>query len=115
MPLRPTPRTRRLLPAAALATGLAIAALVAAGPAAAQGGDFLRLADRNGDGAISVAEARIALTAQYDLMDRNNDGVVSRQEFLAARLARISQFDLNGDGKITRFEVRRHFLARMRR
>lgn len=66
----------------------------------------LRALDRNGDGKISVDEARAAVTAQFHALDKNKDGVLSESEYMDDRLSKLSQFDTNNDGEITRDEIR---------
>lgn len=90
-------------------------ALAAVTPAAAQSLTSLRELDTDGDGAISVDEARRALKLEFSRLDANHDGVVSEDEFVQARLAELSRLDTNGDGNITRDEIRGQLRARMSR
>lgn len=62
--------------------------------------------DADGNGAISVEEARVAATGRYVALDANKDGVVSQAEFVDARLGQLAQADADGDGEVTRSELR---------
>jgi hypothetical protein len=74
-----------------------------------------RAADRNGDGALSPAEARNgmpALGALFDRIDVNHDGRVTRGELEAAYAARAGKSlqafdaaDTNHDGVLTEAEL----------
>lgn len=85
---------------------------LAASPALAQGMEGLRGVDRDGDGAIEVAEARAAVTLRFKAMDANRDGTISEKEFTDASMTRISEADADGDGRITRQEIRARAMAR---
>lgn len=54
-------------------------------------GDRMKAADKNGDGAISKAEADAAgmkrLSANFDKLDTNKDGKLTRDEMKAGRTA----------------------------
>lgn len=97
--------------ALALLLGCAVAL-----PAAAQDGpELLRLADGDGDGAISQAEARAAAQQQFAQLDRNHDGQISEAEFVESRVARFNTADGDGDGKLTRAELRAQLMSRRQR
>ena len=49
------------------------------------GGRLFALADRNGDGRVTVQEATAGALGHFDRADRNRDGVVTRDERLQAR------------------------------
>lgn len=61
------------------------------GPRGQHRGERLKAADKDGDGAISKAEADAAglkgLSAHFDKLDANKDGKVTREELRAARMA----------------------------
>jgi hypothetical protein len=61
------------------------------GPHGQHRGERLKAADKDGDGAISKAEADAAgmkgLSANFDKLDANKDGKVTREEMRAGRLA----------------------------
>lgn len=85
-----------LAPAFALAQAPAAGAPAATPPAAGKGGEHrqkraerLKAADKDGDGAISKAEADAAgmkgLSKNFDKVDANKDGKVTREEMRNAR------------------------------
>jgi Ca2+-binding EF-hand superfamily protein len=62
-----------------------LAAMLAAGPAAAQSlADFERI-DADKDGAVSAAEFEAARRRDFDNLDANKDGRLSREEFVRPR------------------------------
>jgi len=50
------------------------------------GGALLKLADANGDGRVTLAEATTAALRHFDMMDGNRDGVLSPEERAAGRV-----------------------------
>lgn len=93
--------------AVALATGFTGSAIHALP------GDLIRPADQNGDGIVTVAEAKAEASARLRRIDADGDGVLTRAEFRAyreqARAARHSQrfelIDADRDGQITQSEL----------
>ncbi len=55
------------------------------------GGAMLKMADANNDGAITLAEARVAATAHFDRADTNRDGNLTREEMRAGHQAKRTQ------------------------
>ena len=102
-------------------TGVFIAALVCALPAAAQvqrTSDYLSKMDSNGDGKVSLAEFQDWMSYAFDAMDRNHDGVLSpdeqpggrgkpvtRSEHRARLAERFAKQDLNRDGFLSAKEL----------
>jgi hypothetical protein len=92
--------------AVALATGFTGAAVHAIP------GDLTRPADQNGDGTVTVAEAKAEVSARLRRIDADGNGVLTRAEFRAyreqARNGRRSQrfeaIDADRDGRITQSE-----------
>jgi Ca2+-binding EF-hand superfamily protein len=81
-------RTHKLLPAAAAALAVTLAALpVAAQQAQAPsaGEAAFKRADANGDGKLSKAEAaRLpSIAAKFDELDKDKDGALTMAEFMA--------------------------------
>jgi Ca2+-binding EF-hand superfamily protein len=119
-------RMRPLMILAALGAATAGPALAQAGRAGGMAA-MLAAMDSNGDGAISMAEAKAARERLFDRIDVNKDGVVAAAELkaahdaLAARridkgnmapggddgpmLRAFDRFDANGDGKTTKAEA----------
>jgi hypothetical protein len=102
-----------LAPAFALAQAPAPATPAATAPAATQPsaapakgerrhqrGERLKAADKDGDGAISKAEADAAgmkgLSKHFDKIDANKDGKITREEMRAARKARHDHKGMRG-------------------
>ena len=79
------------------------------------GKGWLKRADADKDGAITLDEAIAARAKRFERFDADKNGVVSEQEVqqaVAERVERISKriqrrFDQNRDGKITREEYDR--------
>ena len=79
--------------------------------------DHVKAADTNGDGQISLEEARAKLPMAYDhfeFLDANKDGQISMAEFERLRdpgamraefLARLTAADKDNDGKLNLAEV----------
>ena len=89
---------------------LALPACAASRPDPVQ---MLTKADADRDGAVSLAEFRQARAGQFSKLDRNGDGAISSAD--APRLAKRGKggermaemtkaFDANGDGRVTRDE-----------
>ena len=79
-----------------------------------RGERFLKRADVNNDGKLTVDEVVNQATARFDKTDSNNDGEISveemadriqreRDERRAARM--LERMDFNGDGKVTKDEL----------
>ncbi|TBU85232.1 EF-hand domain-containing protein [Phytopseudomonas dryadis] len=98
-------------------------ALVAANAAAADIDEIFRSEDTDGDGAISVEEARAAAPATFRTIDRDGNGVVDVEEIAAYTVAEngpdrvwpaevlasvaqktLEYWDGNGDGKVNEQE-----------
>jgi Ca2+-binding EF-hand superfamily protein len=90
----------RFLVAATVAS-LATAAAVAQGGG---GAGMFRMADTNGDGMISRAEATAAANKRFDMLDLNKDGVLTADEMSGPGGRMTMRADTNGDGKVTREE-----------
>lgn len=103
---------------AVLAVTVAAAALAFGVPALADpqgghGGRLLERLDRDGDGAISRAEARSLGETRFKRWDRDGDGAVSEAEMIEAAQERVARrvgkmfarMDRNGDGRIERAEL----------
>ncbi|KIQ06169.1 MULTISPECIES: EF-hand domain-containing protein [Pseudomonas] len=105
-----------------LASGLLLA-LAASNVAAAGIDEIFREQDSNGDGALSVEEARAAAPATFRSIDRDGDGIVTAEDIAAYTvaegdpdmvwpaqvLASVAQatlelWDGNRDGKVTEQE-----------
>lgn len=78
-------------------------------PGAGGMGDRLMEMDTNGDGAISMAEARTAREAMFARLDANHDGFISadeRPEGADMRGGRmLERADTDSDGRISRAEL----------
>ena len=98
-------RTLILSAAALLLAGTGIA--VAAQPA----GD--RSPDANGDGVISLEEAKAKAAQRFARMDINNDGQLDKSDREAKRAARFEATDTNGDGELSQAEMTAAREARM--
>lgn len=92
--------------------GLVFAAwLTAAAPAWAQREgalDVLLAMDRNGDGAVTRAEAQAARAAMFDRLDADDDGYLTETERSAGgdRMRRgMARADADNDGRISRAEA----------
>lgn len=98
---------------------LAVALLGSApGLAAADGGasrpGTVAGADTNGDGVVTLSEARAAALRLFERFDRDADGVVTRAEASSPRPrptrarsdARFAELDRDGDGRLSRWESR---------
>ena len=89
--------------------GLGISGGIGDGPGGGMMG-FLRDADANKDGVITLDEALAAAMKRFDTFDRNKDGVIDkadfdlmRKEMVDYRVKRfIHQFGADKDGKVTR-------------
>lgn len=96
--------------AVALATGFAGTAVHAIP------GDFTRPADQNGDGTVTVAEAKAEASARLRSIDADGNGVLTRAEFRAyreqardgRRSERFEAIDADRDGQITPSELSSH-------
>lgn len=98
---------------------LAVALLGSApGLAAADGGasrpGTVAGADTNGDGVVTLSEARAAALRLFERFDRDADGVVTRAEASSPRPhptrarsdARFAELDRDGDARLSRWESR---------
>ena len=56
------------------------------GAMGAMGGALLKLADANGDGRVTMAEATTAALRHFDMMDANRDGRLTPEERAAGRV-----------------------------
>jgi len=72
--------------------------------------EFMRGADANTDGALTVVELKIALERGFSRIDRNGDGLVGtddaprlagRDRFLSRVTPVIEERDINGDGSMS--------------
>jgi len=95
-------------------TAVAMLLGISGGAFAQEPSSVLKQFDKEGDGAISVAEADVASRAQFEKLDSNHDGLVTEQEFVAARLALLHGLDTDNDGRVTRSELRSRFLTSLR-
>ncbi len=69
-------------------------------------------ADRNGDGALNVAEMREAMMREHaerrvQRLDTDGDGRVSTEEYAYPMERRLMMMDRNGDGRLEPVEARR--------
>lgn len=82
-------------------------------------GEPVRPADRNGDGLVSVIEAKATVSARLRAIDADGDGVLTREEYRAHReaarserhAARFEAIDADGNGRITEAELDTHLRA----
>ena len=73
---------------------------------------FLKRADTNADGIVTLNEVELLRAKRFDRFDNNKDGIISKQEIESRIRARIEKrikrmmrkFDRNEDGNITRKE-----------
>lgn len=68
-------------------------------------GASLERADANGDGEISLAEAKAQSAERFAKMDVNADGAISKADREARQQERFAEADANGDGEITPAEM----------
>ena len=87
--------------AGALAIGGASVALAQKGD---RGGGMER-ADANGDGVITLEEAKVQGAERFAKMDANGDGALTREDREARGAQRFAETDANGDGEITPDEM----------
>jgi Ca2+-binding EF-hand superfamily protein len=102
-----------------LMISLALAGSFASMAAGAVPGELRRPADRNGDGLVSVAEAKAEASARLREIDANRDGVLTREEFRTYRAQarsnrqamRFEAIDADRDGRISEAELDAHLHA----
>ena len=71
----------------------------------AKGGWDMARADANGDGLITLDEAKAHGAERFAKMDANNDGSISRADREARAQQRFIESDSNGDGELTPAEM----------
>ncbi|MCX8476153.1 MAG: EF-hand domain-containing protein [Sphingomonas sp.] len=120
---------KKTIAAALLATGLLAGAAFAAQQTSAptpapqdrmSGGNPLKLADANNDGAVTKAEMLADVDARFAKLDANKDGKISKDERPggdgAGRGGRmLSRIDTDGDGAISLDEQRAQATRRFER
>jgi hypothetical protein len=60
--------------------------------------------DTNGDGVVTLDEAKASAERRFDHKDTNGDGVITKDEVLAKVQARFNEIDADGNGQVTREE-----------
>jgi Ca2+-binding EF-hand superfamily protein len=85
-------------------------AVLERGEWAADAGVF-HLADRNGDGVVTVREfvnapAGESYEQRFEELDRDHDGVIERREWPSGETTTFDRADRNNDGVVTRWEFR---------
>src|SRR5262245_52391251 len=88
--------------------------LASAGAGMSRSGAAVAGEDTNGDGVVTLGEARAAAWRLFERFDRDGDGVVTRAEAAAPRQepsrarfeARFSELDRDRDGWLSRWESR---------
>lgn len=116
----------------ALAVALAVPALAATvgmgkGPHGYHHGGMFQKADANGDGAITLEEAKAQSADIFAKLDLDGNGSLTHEEMIEARQKmrverrkemagkRFERMDLNGDGSVTREEMEEAAEKRMKR
>ena len=62
--------------------------------------------DTNGDGVVTLDEAKANAERKFDRKDTNGDGVITKDEVLAKVQAKFNEVDADGNGQVTREEKR---------
>ena len=83
---------------------VAALALGTAGVATAQHGGKHN-PDADGDGVVSLAEAKAHAAKGFERMDANDDGQIDKTDREARKAARFAKMDTNGDGELTPAEM----------
>jgi hypothetical protein len=86
------------LSAAALAIG-------ASGAAFADHHGGKRGPDANGDGNVTLEEARTHSAKMFERADADGNGVIDRADRAAKQAERFAKMDANGDGEVTQAEM----------
>lgn len=105
-------------PLLVLSLGLALAACSQAAPGSAASRRDPRGQDADGDGQVTLAEARASHERMYARFDTNRDGRLDRAEIRAMpeRMAgRAEGMDADGDGAVSAAEIARACETRFRR
>lgn len=101
-------------PTRVLLTVIALTSAGAAGADAAFASGPASREDENGDGVVSLEEARAAAVRVFERLDVDHDGVLTRDEVRAARRApsraqleaRFAELDRDRDGRLAPWESR---------
>ncbi len=97
-------RSRPIILAATAALGIGLAGGVASAAGTGSSKMFQKL-DTDGNGTVSLEEARAGQGQWFARLDTDGDGTISREEFQVTADKRFAKYDLDGNGEVTPDEV----------
>jgi Ca2+-binding EF-hand superfamily protein len=92
---------------------LSVAALALSGTGIAAYAQGKQTPDTNGDGLVSLAEAKAQAATHFARMDVNKDGQIDKADREAMQAKRFAAADTNGDGELTQAEMKAAHEAHM--